>query len=128
VERPIAGPTLEERAMKDRNEQSDSATRRALTERAVKSSAIESGAVRTRAVKSRTSRGTRRGQPPNNSIVTRSSAYMEPQVREAMISEAAYFRSAHRGFEPGHDVDDWLAAESEIDAALARGDLCQFCG
>jgi hypothetical protein len=40
-----------------------------------------------------------------------------------MIAEAAYFRSAHRGFEPGHEVDDWLAAESDIDAAIARGDL-----
>ena len=69
-----------------------------------------------------------RAQPPHISVVTRSSAYIEPQVREAMISEAAYFRSAHRGFEPGHEVDDWLAAESEIDAALARGDLPQPCG
>ena len=66
--------------------------------------------------------------PPTHSTVTRSSAYMEPEAREAMIAEAAYFRSAHRGFEPGHEVDDWLAAESEIDGALARGDLPQFCG
>ena len=64
-----------------------------------------------------------RHQPPAPSIVTRSSAYAEPPEREAMIAESAYFRSAHRGFEPGHEVDDWLAAESEIDAALTRGDL-----
>jgi len=61
--------------------------------------------------------------PPSNSLVTRSSAYIEPDARDTMIAEAAYFRSAHRGFEPGHEVDDWLAAESEIDGALARGDL-----
>jgi DUF2934 family protein len=24
-----------------------------------------------------------------------------------------------RGFEPGHELDDWLLAEREIDAALA---------
>lgn len=69
-----------------------------------------------------------RAQPPANSVVTRSSAYVEQQQREAMIAESAYFRSAHRGFEPGHEVDDWLAAESEIDGALARGDLPQFMG
>jgi len=61
--------------------------------------------------------------PPSNSVVTRSAAYIEPEARDAMIAEAAYFRSAHRGFEPGHEVDDWLAAESDIDAALSRGDL-----
>jgi hypothetical protein len=66
--------------------------------------------------------------PPSVSIVTRSSAYLEPQAREAMIAEGAYFRSAHRGFEPGHEVDDWLASESEIDGALARGDLPTYCG
>ena len=65
-------------------------------------------------------------QPPSNSIVSRSSAYIEPETRDALVAESAYFRSAHRGFEPGHEVDDWLAAESEIDAALARGDLPRF--
>jgi DUF2934 family protein len=79
-----------------------------------------------RSVKSRTGKPASIVQPADNSVVTRSSAYIEPHVREAMISEAAYFRSAHRGFEPGHEVDDWVAAESEIDAALARGDLSQL--
>ena len=70
----------------------------------------------------------RRAVPPTLSIVTRSSAYLAPKAREAMIAEGAYHRSAHRGFEPGHEVDDWLAAESEIDGALARGDLPLFQG
>jgi hypothetical protein len=83
-------------------------------------------ATKARTVKSRASKRPRAAQPPTNSIVTRSSAYMEPEARDAMIGEAAYFRSAHRGFEPGHEVDDWLAAESEIDAALSRGDLPRF--
>lgn len=109
--------------MKVRPERTDSAAR----------GAIESGTARTRAVKTRAAKSRTGGrahtdQPPSISIVTRSSAYMEPQVREAMIAESAYFRSAHRGFEPGHEVDDWLAAESEIDAALARGDLPRLCG
>lgn len=30
------------------------------------------------------------------------------------IEEAAYYRAEKRGFEPGYDVDDWLAAEAEI--------------
>ena len=55
-------------------------------------------------------------------------ARLAPPPREAMIAEAAYFRSAHRGFEPGHDMEDWLAAEAEIDGALARGELPVLCG
>jgi hypothetical protein len=76
--------------------------------------------------KSRVSKRPRAAPPASNSIVTRSSAYVEPEARDAMIAEAAYFRSAHRGFEPGQEVDDWLASESEIDAALARGDRPRF--
>lgn len=34
--------------------------------------------------------------------------------REARIAEAAYFRAQKRGFEPGHELDDWLAAEAEL--------------
>ncbi len=39
----------------------------------------------------------------------------------AMISRAAYLRAAQRGFEPGHEVEDWLAAEAEIRATMSRG-------
>jgi hypothetical protein len=31
-----------------------------------------------------------------------------------MVAVAAYFRSLGRGFEPGHELEDWLAAENEI--------------
>lgn len=35
-----------------------------------------------------------------------------------MIAEAAYFRAASRGFQGGDPVQDWLAAEAEIDRVL----------
>jgi len=38
--------------------------------------------------------------------------------RRASIAEAAYFRSQHRGFAPGHELEDWLAAEEEVDQRL----------
>ena len=38
--------------------------------------------------------------------------------RHASIALAAYFRSESRGFEPGHEVEDWLAAEEEVDQRL----------
>ena len=40
--------------------------------------------------------------------------------RIAMIAENAYYRAQSRGFVPGYEFEDWLAAEREIDALLAR--------
>lgn len=31
-----------------------------------------------------------------------------------LIAEAAYYRAQARGFAPGHELDDWVAAETEI--------------
>jgi hypothetical protein len=36
--------------------------------------------------------------------------------REALIATAAYYRAESRGFLPGFETEDWLAAEREIDA------------
>jgi hypothetical protein len=38
-----------------------------------------------------------------------------------MIAEVAYLRAQRRGFEPGHELEDWLAAEMEIDTGLTLG-------
>lgn len=38
--------------------------------------------------------------------------------RRGMIAEGAYLRSERRGFTPGHEAEDWLAAEAEVDALL----------
>ena len=42
--------------------------------------------------------------------------------RYRMIAEAAYFRAERRGFEPGWEVSDWLAAEIEVDDILGEID------
>lgn len=46
-----------------------------------------------------------------------------PEQRAALIAEAAYFRAEKRGFAPGHDTEDWLAAEAEVDARLLKADF-----
>ena len=38
---------------------------------------------------------------------------------DRMICEAAYYIAEQRGFEPGHELDDWLAAEAQIHDQLA---------
>jgi Protein of unknown function (DUF2934) len=40
------------------------------------------------------------------------------EARRALIAESAYLRAERRGFAPGHEAEDWLAAEAEIDALL----------
>ena len=44
--------------------------------------------------------------------------FVGPEQRAALIAEAAFFRAEKRGFMPGHEVEDWLAAESEVDEKL----------
>jgi hypothetical protein len=39
-----------------------------------------------------------------------------------MIAEAAYYRAEHRDFVGGDPHQDWLAAEADIDARLAKAD------
>jgi len=55
----------------------------------------------------------------SDSSVSPSVPFIEPDRRHAMISDAAYFLSEKRDFCPGHELDDWLTAEREIDRQLS---------
>ena len=46
---------------------------------------------------------------------------IDPESRRALIAQAAFYRAERRGFEPGHEVQDWLAAEAEVDTGLTLG-------
>jgi len=59
-----------------------------------------------------------RRSPP---VVMPPRANLTPEARHALIAEAAYLRAEHRGFVPGHETEDWLAAEAEVDALLKVG-------
>lgn len=48
---------------------------------------------------------------------------IDEEVRRTLIAHAAYFRAERRGFAPGHALEDWLCAESEVDAAIARREV-----
>jgi hypothetical protein len=37
-----------------------------------------------------------------------------PVDRESMVRIAAYLRAERRGFAPGYEIEDWLAAEAEV--------------
>jgi hypothetical protein len=40
------------------------------------------------------------------------------QGRQALIAKAAYFRAEKRGFQSGHELEDWFTAEAEVDQQL----------
>ena len=40
------------------------------------------------------------------------------EIVQSFISEAAYYKAEKRGFEPGHEEQDWLEAEREIKSCL----------
>jgi hypothetical protein len=42
------------------------------------------------------------------------------EERHALIAKAAYMRAKRRGFEAGHELEDWLAAEAEFDEQLTQ--------
>ncbi len=42
------------------------------------------------------------------------------QEREKMIATTAYLRAEQRGFAPGHEQEDWLQAEAEVDRLIIK--------
>jgi len=44
---------------------------------------------------------------------------VSPDQRRGMIAQAAYLRAERRGFAPGGEHEDWMAAEAEVDALLS---------
>ena len=63
-----------------------------------------------------------RAAAPRQPIGEQRSAPLQSNVRSALapedmrkrIEEAAYYRAKQRGFEPGHELEDWVQAESEV--------------
>ena len=45
----------------------------------------------------------------------------DPETRDALIRLAAYSFYERRGFIDGHELEDWLQAEMEIDRRAAAG-------
>jgi hypothetical protein len=56
------------------------------------------------------------------SLLGNLSLYIVPRPfedRQALIERGAYLKAERRGFAPGHELEDWLAAENEVDQRLA---------
>jgi len=42
------------------------------------------------------------------------------EERHHLIATAAYYRAEQRRFDPGHEIEDWLNAEAEIEQQLTQ--------
>ena len=73
--------------------------------------------------KKTTSATTSKKKTARTSKVKKSSAArfeINAEERWRMIANSAYLKAEARGFAPGHETEDWLQAEKEVDA-LIRG-------
>ena len=63
---------------------------------------------------------------PTANLFEQLQMYRAPRIsedRNACIAEAAYFIAMRRGPSAGHELEDWLSAENEVDARLI-GEYC----
>lgn len=69
---------------------------------------------------SRVANGVINDAAQDNDVVRMAAAQIEARKSEhhARIAVAAYFRAVQRCFEPGHELEDWLAAEAEVANSL----------
>lgn len=58
--------------------------------------------------------------PARKTLSRTRTADISPEIRYQMIAEAAYLRAEQRGFDGGDPLEDWLAAEHEVDLLLAE--------
>jgi hypothetical protein len=58
--------------------------------------------------------------PPPVVVSSRGGPLIPASLRHYMICEAAYFRAQARGLVPGREIEDWLAAEQDIEELIVR--------
>lgn len=65
----------------------------------------------------------------NDQVSEETSAFIERDRRHSLIAQHAYYLAELRGFEPGHELDDWLTAETNVEQTFTSSDEeSQLCG
>jgi hypothetical protein len=54
---------------------------------------------------------------------TEDKTYWTDEMRQEEISRRAYYRAEQRGFAPGYEMEDWLAAEKEVNERMGAGGI-----
>jgi hypothetical protein len=71
-----------------------------------------------RSAKSAPATAARRSSGTRKSAAAPVRVALTVEARHALIAKSAYLRAERRGFAPGHETQDWLAAEAEVEALL----------
>jgi hypothetical protein len=53
-----------------------------------------------------------------NTYASQTVSDLDNDLRQSMIETTAYFLAERRQFEPGHELEDWCAAEASVDDRL----------
>ena len=64
--------------------------------------------------------GSETGRVPSAAVSTATMAAPSEEQLRVRIAEAAYYRAEKRGFLPGMEMEDWVAAETEVRSGNAR--------
>jgi Protein of unknown function (DUF2934) len=59
-------------------------------------------------------------RPADGKASGNTGAKLSPEEVYRLIQESAYFKAKERGFQPGHEVQDWIEAEAEVRSRLQR--------
>ena len=84
---------------------------------------LQTKAPQSKKAASTTSRPTGQAKPSDTSGATAKKdiahSAVSAEERYRLVAEAAYFRALARGFNGGDPLEDWLAAEQEINRTLS---------
>lgn len=82
--------------------------------------AVSAGTAKKSAAKKKTAAAKAKPRKNASASVSKSAPRrITPEERWRLIAENAYLRAEARGFLGGKEVEDWLAAEAEIDGRLS---------
>lgn len=59
-------------------------------------------------------------QPDSQAHVSEARVIASPDEIRQLIAETAYYKAKQRGFAPGHELEDWVQAESEVMRRVER--------
>ena len=55
-----------------------------------------------------------KGEAKSKKVLNINSNALSGEARRCLVAELAYYKAEARGFESGHELEDWLAAEAEV--------------
>lgn len=93
-----------------------------------KTTAAKKAAAAKRAKTTSTARGSKVSAETKKAVARRLGddvQRIDAEQRRVMIQEAAYYIAETRGFSPGAELDDWIAAERLIDDLIVGGEARQ---